>query len=192
MAIINIIDKLSPTININIVNNNIIDTSPTIEIIINTPQNSTHQHHVYLLKNSSRRTYIGYTIDPSRRLRQHNGEIVGGAKRTQKGRPWEMVCYISGFPNKRTALQYEWSNNHPKTKRWNVNGRLKTMTEILLWDRFTRTAIPSNELSLTFHWLKNGYKLPFSFFSMNCPNNLHIIPYSKSDDKNNDNGKDET
>ena len=32
--------------------------------------------------------YIGFTINPSRRLRQHNGEIASGAKKTMKKRPW--------------------------------------------------------------------------------------------------------
>src|SRR5665811_1255554 len=67
---------------------------------IQTNTNNREFHCVYLLKSLHpkyyRRTYIGYTVNPVRRLRQHNGEIVGGASRTKKGRPWKMICYISG------------------------------------------------------------------------------------------------
>jgi structure-specific endonuclease subunit SLX1 len=40
----------------------------------------------YLLKSVNEKykgdTYIGFTDDPIKRLRQHNGQIKGGAKKT--------------------------------------------------------------------------------------------------------------
>ena len=76
--------------------------------------------YVYLLlNNSSTRTYVGATVDPDRRLRQHNGELVGGARAT-RGDVWSRVCLVSGFPDERAALQFEWMWKHytrrgPKT-----------------------------------------------------------------------------
>lgn len=147
---------------------------PHIKIIkFLTPSLSTQIHCVYLLRSLNpkypRRTYVGYTVNPSRRIRQHNGEITGGAKRTIKARPWQMICYIEGFPDHRTGLQYEWINNHPKTKRWNVKGRLKTMAETLLKERFTKTAPFSRDLNLTINWLESGHSMPFISFGRNCP-----------------------
>ena len=31
------------------------------------------------------------------RLRQHNGELAGGAKAARAGRPWSLVCTVWGF-----------------------------------------------------------------------------------------------
>lgn len=60
---------------------------------------------IYLLSNGSR-TYVGATTDVARRLRQHNGEIVGGARST-RGHKWKLMCAISGFPNQSSAYRWE-------------------------------------------------------------------------------------
>jgi predicted GIY-YIG superfamily endonuclease len=68
--------------------------------------------YCYLLLSTRKQTYIGATVDPPRRLRQHNKEIVGGAKyttsRVNNDNKWSLYCYVSGFPDERSALQFEW------------------------------------------------------------------------------------
>ncbi|EPE08502.1 giy-yig catalytic domain containing protein [Ophiostoma piceae UAMH 11346] len=72
---------------------------------------------VYVLRSTMRHAslYIGSTPDPPRRLKQHNGEMKGGAVRTSRAslRPWEMVAFVSGFPGSVAALKFEWALTNP-------------------------------------------------------------------------------
>ena len=63
--------------------------------------------YVYLITDG-RRTYVGSTTNVQRRLRQHNGEIVGGARATRKSAgKWKIVAYLEGFTNRSEACRWE-------------------------------------------------------------------------------------
>jgi len=68
---------------------------------------------VYLLESSDKSSYVGATKDLTKRLRQHNREIKGGAFTTgmkvYTGQKWTRICHITGFPNWVEALRFEWS-----------------------------------------------------------------------------------
>jgi predicted GIY-YIG superfamily endonuclease len=58
--------------------------------------------------------YVGCTTDPVRRLRQHNGEIVGGAKYTSKHRPWVARALYGPYSGKVSAMKAEYALKHGK------------------------------------------------------------------------------
>ena len=60
---------------------------------------------VYLLTDGTR-TYVGCTTDVQRRLRQHNGELRGGARST-RGRKWRLHSYVEGFDGRSSACRWE-------------------------------------------------------------------------------------
>ena len=63
---------------------------------------------VYLLQCSDGSFYTGVTTDLERRLRQHNGEIVGGANYTRARRPvalsWFEACEDRSVAQQREYL----------------------------------------------------------------------------------------
>ncbi|XP_031634776.1 structure-specific endonuclease subunit SLX1 homolog isoform X2 [Contarinia nasturtii] len=131
---------------------------------------------VYLLCSQSdnpkyrNKNYIGFTVNPNRRIIQHNrGNMFGGAKKTSDKGPWEMVLIVHGFPNNISALRFEWAWQQPKESRrlrhldelkrrkpgesfFDLNFRI--LTEML------RTP-PWNRLALTVRWLSKEFARDF-------------------------------
>jgi predicted GIY-YIG superfamily endonuclease len=104
--------------------------------------------YVYLLLCSDNRcTYIGATIDLNHRLRQHNKELVGGAKATGRkvgqGETWRRVAYVEGFPDWKSALQFEWrwKNMSRRINKPPMEKRIDALKQLLLLDRSTRNAV---------------------------------------------------
>ncbi|KHN79471.1 Structure-specific endonuclease subunit SLX1 -like protein [Toxocara canis] len=114
------------------------------------------------------RCYIGYTVDPNRRIRQHNaGKQFGGASRTDHRGPWDMVCIIHGFPNSVSALRFEWAWQNPdKSRRLRSLSLKKKQKESAFAFRFRiachmLNSDPWRRLSLTFRWLLPSSEIAF-------------------------------
>ncbi|KAF2140174.1 uncharacterized protein K452DRAFT_319720 [Aplosporella prunicola CBS 121167] len=96
----------------------------------------------YLLRSTVRpsRLYVGSTNHPVRRLKQHNGQTIGGAARTKRNdlRPWEMTCLVTGFPSRLAALQFEWAwQNTHTTHHIPAPDRITTLTTKSRYNRRT-------------------------------------------------------
>lgn len=98
----------------------------------------------YCLVNDKGRTYVGFSTNVDRRLRQHNGELVGGAKATH-GSTWTRICTITGFPTQQSALQFEWKWKYVSRKAIGssaVERRCAALVQILNEEKSTSKAIP--------------------------------------------------
>lgn len=74
---------------------------------------------VYVIQGTSpdgkRPFYVGCTVDVARRLRQHNGEIAGGARYTSKHRPWCGPLALYGpYKDRSEAQKAEYALKHSR------------------------------------------------------------------------------
>lgn len=84
-------------------------------------------------------TYVGATVDIEKRLRQHNGELKGGARRTSM-RPgmWYRICFVKGFESWKEALQFEWrwkwfSRKQSSSYKDPLERRALALEDTLVW-----------------------------------------------------------
>ena len=107
-------------------------------------------------------TYAGVSPDPVRRLRKHNGEIVGGAKYTlSKGPGWKHVCLVHGFQTKIQALQFEWAVKHVKPRdQGGLSARLIKLFSVLNAPYWTSKAPPAAGITLRIEWKMAETTLP--------------------------------
>lgn len=131
---------------------------------------------VYLLVSQSEeskfkgKTYIGYTVNPNRRITQHNrGTQAGGAKRTSNRGPWKMVLIVHNFPNSISALRFEWAWQQPSVsiRLKKISGlQKKRVRETHFQHKFRILAEmlrigPWDRLPLKIRWLCEEYATEF-------------------------------
>lgn len=105
------------------------------------------QYYCYIIRSTnpefSNSTYNGSTNNLVRRLRQHNGEIVGGAKATRGKGPWIYIAIWEGFQTHKEALSCEWRIKHPTNSKIRpreysgVEGRIKSLNLLTGLDCWT-------------------------------------------------------
>ena len=105
---------------------------------------------------SGTRSYIGATVDPARRLRQHCGQIKGGARRT-RGREWKFECVISGFRTWREALQFEWRFKYDSRGCRSRASRRSALDGLLKRERWTINSPPAAEVPLDVEFIPTRF-----------------------------------
>jgi len=137
-----------------------------------------------IVSHNSNKTYVGITNDFQKRIRQHNGDLVGGAKYTHDGRPWRLAAMIEGFQEHKQVLQFEWALKY-ETKSINKYKYEKTidgknykksvppllrrglaLMRLINKDKWTSLAIESCYVPLKICWynksmIPDRYKLPY-------------------------------
>ena len=140
--------------------------------------------YCYILRNTQQQyshlTYNGSTNNPHRRLRQHNQEIVGGARYTMSvNGGWEIYAILTGFPDHRNALSCEWRIKHtngrpgkrPK-QHLGMEGRIRGLNEVLKLEQWTKQCQMKNcDMNLTLYIAEDIIK--FIEYDK-IPNNINI------------------
>ena len=60
-----------------------------------------------LISKDDSRTYVGVCLEMVKRLAQHNGKIMGGAKSTRAGRPWRVLKKMENIGSRSEAQALE-------------------------------------------------------------------------------------
>ncbi|KAI9075399.1 hypothetical protein K1719_042649 [Acacia pycnantha] len=104
------------------------------------------------------KTYVGVTTNFTRRLKQHNGEIKGGAKASRAGRPWVCACVICGFTDRSEACMFEskWKTFSRKVHRKSQNKQIDDASLALLRHRQealnrVKGSLDCNHLQINWH-----------------------------------------
>eukprot|EP01112_Ceratiomyxa_fruticulosa_P006497 TRINITY_DN17300_c0_g1_i1.p1 TRINITY_DN17300_c0_g1~~TRINITY_DN17300_c0_g1_i1.p1 ORF type:complete len:324 (-),score=62.86 TRINITY_DN17300_c0_g1_i1:214-1185(-) len=105
-------------------------------------------------------TYIGYSTDVKHRIKQHNRELGGGARRTEKKQPWQVVLAVSGFSDDISALKFEWAWQKPHQSQFlkhlyplkGVGGAQTKLKAKVRYLYHLVNVFPWSEANLTIHW----------------------------------------
>ena len=95
-------------------------------------------YYNYIIYNENGNTYNGYTTNLSRRLKQHNGVIKGGARYTNGKGPWKylMILYDGDWTSISDAKKVEWNIRYPTRRKprppkYNgINGRILSIYDV--------------------------------------------------------------
>lgn len=101
---------------------------------------------VYWIQDKQR-VYVGATVDPARRLRQHNGEIKGGATRTRGG-TWRFHLLIYGFRTWVETLQFEWALRNAFRRCRSIVTREEALENLLSRVRWTKKSPLAQDVPL--------------------------------------------
>lgn len=145
---------------------------------------------VYLLFSiEHNRTYIGASNNVHRRLRQHNGEIVGGAKYTRSYRPWKHILIVNGF-TKTQALCFEWRIKRIKASNSNkliINHgpllkKINNIFNVLNLEYYTKKCKASSN-NLNIEWIDDTLYIEDRIL----PNNISQTLINNNNDTNKNN-----
>jgi predicted GIY-YIG superfamily endonuclease len=132
---------------------------------------------VYVLGNG-KRTYVGCTNNFTRRLRQHNGELVGGAKATRGKGPWRAMLHITGFQSNIQALQFEFMVHHARPQQLYSEERIPRQAaqlhHVLRKERWTTKSPLASSVPLRVTCFDAAWKAAMT--GVSWPDHVHVEP----------------
>lgn len=129
-------------------------------------------YSLYLLESGDgTRTYAGITKHMKRRLRQHNGEIKGGARYTRSKQNWRLVCNVQLFNTDRQVRSLEWRVHHTRASGpfpSVLHRRVSELHKTMCVARATGLCINWHDVSAEFYEFVKSFSWP--------ADTLHVPP----------------